>query len=76
MNNLNTCKIGKLYTIDAIGEQLPLKIRRRMYDLGFINGQKIKVVRKSLLKKAILIEIRGYTLSLRSTIAEFIYLKS
>ena len=76
MNNLSACQIGKLYTIDAIGEQLPLKIRRRMYDLGFINGQKIKVVRKSLLKKAILIEIRGYTLSLRSTIAGFIYLKS
>ena len=65
---LSECKENKYYSIIKIDSLLPEKLRRRLYDLGFLAGQKIRVVNKSLLKKAYMIEIRGYTLSLRNTI--------
>jgi Fe2+ transport system protein FeoA len=75
MLRLNSAKFGKLYEIDKIDPNAPMKIRRRLYDLGFTSGQKVTAVRKSLLGKAYLVEIRAYTLSLRSTVAEAIILK-
>lgn len=65
---LSECKKNKHYSIVKIDVSLSEKLRRRLYDLGFLAGQKIRVVNKSLLKKAYMIEIRGYTLSLRNTI--------
>lgn len=53
----------------------PLKIRRRLCDLGFTPGQRVRLVRRSVLGKALLIEIRGYTLSIRSTVAEAVLVK-
>lgn len=75
MLNLKNARLGKLYEIERIDETAPLKIRRRLYDLGFTSGQKVMPVRKSLLGKAYLIEIRAYTLSLRSSVAKAIILK-
>lgn len=69
---LSECKENKYYSIIKIDSLLPEKLRRRLYDLGFLAGQKIRVVNKSLLKKAYMIEIRGYTLSLRNTIVNAI----
>ncbi len=74
MLNLKNAKLGKVYKIQNINDIAPIKIFRRLFDLGFTCGQRVKLVRKSLLGKACLIEIRGFTLSLRSDIAEFVLL--
>lgn len=75
MGNLTSAKINKTYIIENISEQTSLKIKRRLLELGFTKGQKIKLLRKSLLGKAYLIEIRGYTLTLKKQIATFIEIK-
>lgn len=72
---LSNCKENKYYSICFIDVRLSTKIKRRLYDLGLLPGQRIKVLRKSLLKKAYLIEIRGYTLCLRNTIVQSIIVK-
>ena len=54
---------------------MPFKTKRRLCELGFTNGQEIKMVRKSLLGKAYLLELRGYTLSLRSDIVKAVLVK-
>ena len=75
MGNLTSSKINKTYIIEKISELTSLKIKRRLLELGFTKGQKIKLLRKSLLGKAYLIEIRGYTLTLKKQIATFIEIK-
>lgn len=75
MGNLTSAKINKTYIIENISELTSLKIKRRLLELGFTKGKKIKLLRKSLLGKAYLIEIRGYTLTLKKQIATFIEIK-
>lgn len=69
MISLSQGKIGVRYKIDLI-DDLPFKIKRRLYELGFLSGQVLKISRVSLLKKAYLIEIDGYTLTLRRNILD------
>lgn len=75
MQNLENAKRGIYYKIDAYSQLAPTKIKRRLLELGLTNGQKVRVVRKSLLGKAYLIEVRGYTLSLRRDLACFVLLE-
>ncbi len=70
MKNLMQCKFGRSYIISGFDESQPFKIRRRLCELGFTQGQEVRLVRKSLLGKAYLVELRGYTLSVRSTVAK------
>lgn len=69
--NLCDVEINKEYKIVEFAEGA-FPIRRRLYELGFICGRKIKVVKKSLIKKTILVEIENYLLSLRCTVAQII----
>ena len=46
------------------------KIKQRLLELGFTPRQNIRLVRRSLLGETVLVEIRGYTLSLRKEIAK------
>lgn len=71
MINLCDCEINKEYKIKEFIEG-PFAIKRRLFELGFLTNRKIKVIRKSLIKKTILVEIEGYTLSLRCTVAQII----
>ena len=70
--NLVNAQINKFYKINKLSLNTPFKIKRRILELGFTNGQAIKLLRKSLLGQAYLIEIRGIVLTLRKDIAEFI----
>lgn len=72
MDNLLNAKIGKFYTIKGVLKTAPIKIKRRILELGFTKGQSVKISRKSLLKKAFLVEIRGYILTIRKDIAGLI----
>ena len=75
MLNLKDAKQRQFYTISGYAQQIPFKNKRRLLELGLTLGQKVRLLRKSLLKKAYLIEVRGYVLSLRSDLASFILLR-
>lgn len=65
MEKLIKCKFNKFFVINNIDESLSLSLKRRLFDLGFTKGQKIKILKKSLLGKTYLLQIRDYTLSMR-----------
>ena len=75
MKNLLECKFNRSYILAGFDSVLSFKVKRRLCELGFTEGQEIKMVRKSLLGKAYLVELRGYTLSLRSDIIEAVLVK-
>lgn len=72
MKNLLDVKIGKYATIAKISEQASIKIRRRLLDFGFTKGQRVRTIHKSILSKDYLVELRHFTLSLRSEIIKFV----
>ena len=69
--SLKDCVFGRSYRVVKIN-QLPIKIRRRLCDLGFVPNTEVRLLRRSLLGKAYLLELRGYVLSVRWTLAEAI----
>lgn len=75
MERLIKCKFNFSYILAGIDSSLPLPLRRRLYDLGFTSGQKIKMLRKSLLGKTYLLQLRDYTLSVRDYLAGAILVK-
>lgn len=68
MKRLIECKYNKFYTLKAIDGEISPKLRRRLLDLGFTSGQKIKILYRSLLGKTYLLQLRDYTLSMRDRI--------
>lgn len=72
MKNLLNVKLGQCGVIDGFANNLPEKIKRRLLDLGFTKGQKIKVVRKSTLGNDYMVELRYFTLTLRGDILRYI----
>ena len=43
----------------------PLRLKRRLLDLGFNKGSKVKIINISPLKNSYLLEIHGYIIALR-----------
>ena len=72
MESLEKAKRGIYYNLVGISDIAPLKLRRRLLELGLTAGQKVRIVRKSLLGKAYLLEVRGYTLSMRKNLVAFL----
>lgn len=68
---LNNCKKNVLYIVKNI-ECSYISIARRLTELGFVIGNKFKIIEFSALKKTLLIEIDGYILSLRASVASLI----
>ena len=66
---LNQAKLNKSYFISGY-HNLSDKILRRLCDLGLTEGEKVNVRARSLFKKALLIEVRCYELSLKAEIAK------
>lgn len=75
MDNLGKAKAGKFYQILGYSENVAIKIKRRLLELGLTVGQTVKIARKSLLGKAYLLEVRGYSLSMRRNLASFILVR-
>lgn len=66
MHSLKEGKVNKSYRIVEVkGEE---KVVRRFMELGIFSGQKLYILNKSPLKKVFLVEIRGYVLSIKSTL--------
>lgn len=72
MEILSSVKLNKPFSISDFSPSLSLNVKRRLFDLGFVKGAKIKVLRKSLLGRAFLVEIRGYCLTIKKDIASCI----
>lgn len=70
MQTLCEMKRNKIYTIAGYSKNLPPKIFRRLCDLGLTRGEKVSLEARSLLKKVLLISVRGYLLSLKTDIAK------
>ncbi len=68
MEKLLNADMRKYYQVVGFDKNLPLPIKRRLLDLGFTSGQEVRLLRKSLLGKAYLIEIRDFVLTLRNNI--------
>ena len=73
--SLCDCKIGIEYKIQELSMTLSQKNKMRLLEFGFIKGKKIKLLKKSLLKKTLLVELMGFILSLRADIAESVVVK-
>lgn len=58
--------VNKSYRIVEVKDEE--KVVRRFMELGIFSGQKLYILNKSPLKKVFLVEIRGYVLSIKSTL--------
>lgn len=65
MKTLDKCERNKLYKIKGFEGKVD-GVLRRFFELGFSQGEKVRIVSTSLQKKVFLVEIRGYLLSVRS----------
>lgn len=72
MQTLTSLKLNKPATIGGFSGCISPRISRRLLELGFLKGERIKVFKKSLFGRAYLIELRFYTLTIRNDIAKFI----
>lgn len=46
------------------------RIKRRIYDLGIYEGEKITFLKASILEKVVLISVKNYALCLKNSIAQ------
>lgn len=76
MDNLLSVEMEKYYRVVGFDNKIKLPIKRRLLDLGFTVGQEVRLLRKSLLGKAYLIEIRDFVLTLRNDIVSQILVES
>ena len=69
MKTLDRVKKGEVCKIVGFNGQFD-RILRRFLELGLSRGQKVKIVSTSLQNKVVLIEIRGYILSVRRNLLD------
>ena len=74
MMTLDKGKVGKTLMIDGFLGDID-KTNQRLLELGFTQGQRVKIVAKSAMKKAVLLEIRGYLLSIRTSMLANVVVK-
>ena len=67
LDKLDVDKCAIISTLNCNGN-----LRRRLLDLGFINGTNIKAVLKSPIGNPIAYEVRGSTIALRKEDSKFI----
>ena len=75
MERLADCKVGQNKKIVRIDPKAPIKIRRRLLELGWTNGQRVKILRRSFFGQTFLIEIRFFCLSVRKNLAEYVFVE-
>lgn len=72
---LSQLKKDKSAVVVGFKDDINPKIKRRLLELGFVNGVCVTLSNVSFLNEVLLIELNGYTLSLRKDIAEEIIIK-
>ncbi len=73
--SLKNAKLGAMFKVVKIHDNLGLNMLRRLGDLGIVEGTEISVLKKSFLGKTLLVRLNGYTLSFRDNIAKIIEVK-
>lgn len=69
MKTLSEVKVGQwLKIVGFAGEGDG--VQRRFLELGFVPGESVRVVAKSLQKKVLLVEVKGYLLSVRTDLLQ------
>lgn len=65
-------EIDKKDVVKLIGfsQDISLKIKRRLLELGFVKNTIITLSQKSFLNEVLLVELNGYLLSIRNDIAK------
>lgn len=76
MKYLSQCKIGETVVVVGFDNKIDKPIKKRLFQLGILEGTHITFVQKSVLNKVVLLEVNFYTLSLRSDIAKLIEVRS
>lgn len=69
-------KIGKVYKIGEIKTGFDQKIVRRLLEFGFTPGTKFMISYKSLLAKSVIVELRGFSLSIRTRFLDCLEVES
>lgn len=70
LSELDIDKHATISSLDCDGD-----LRRRLLDLGLINGTNIKAILKSPMGNPIAYEVRGTTIALRKEDSKFINIK-
>ena len=65
-------QINKLYKVLGFHNYQDEKIVRRLLELGFTKGTQFSIAHKSLLGKSVVVELRGYYLTLRTKFLEIL----
>lgn len=61
LNQMNKNQSGIICSVEG-----DVYLKRRLLELGFVNGTEVKVLRVSPLKQTFLVTLRNYTIALRS----------
>ena len=72
---LQEAKVGKTYTIVSMCKSIEIKTKTRLFELGFFENEKVKILAKSLLGGVLLVEINNTVLTLRKTEAGCVVVK-
>lgn len=64
MKNLLTINENQIYTIKRLLPDIPILVRKRLMELGFVEGNKVVLLLKNKLAKAGIVRILGTMLSL------------
>lgn len=67
LNEINKKDVVKLI---GFSQDISLKIKRRLLELGFVKNTIITLSQKSFLNEVLLVELNGYLLSIRNDIAK------
>lgn len=73
--NCSNLKVGDTGRVLGFEKSIGEKIKKRLLELGFIEGKTIKLLQWSLAGDVLLIELNGYLLSIRKNIAKYIMLR-
>lgn len=67
--------VGTNYEIESMCDNIDIKTKTRLFELGFFSGEKLKVIKKSLNGGVLLVEIRNTILSIRKKEASCVVIK-
>lgn len=66
-------QIGEVGDIWGYSEDINEKFKRRLLELGFVVGEKVKIENTSIMKDVFLVAVRGCLMSVRREILNFVY---
>jgi len=68
-------KAGKFYQVVGYKRGIDEKVKRRLLEFGFTRGERFMVAYKSFFAGSVIVELRGFSLSLRTKFLDFLEVK-